>query len=106
MSTAAPVPETWELTGDDAREALRTHGRRSLLSGAFQRMRLVDGFSHARSTAFLVTLLIVQATIALVGLAMAFGDNQISSGIVSMIKNAMPGPAGDLLTSAVGQASE
>ena len=106
MSTAAPVPETWELTGDDAREALRTTGRRSLLSGAFQRMRLADGFSHARSTAFLVTLLVVQATIALVGLAMAFGDNQISSGIVSMIKNAVPGPAGDLLTSAVGQASE
>ena len=106
MSTAAPVPETWELTGDDAREALRTTGRRSLLSGAFQRMRLADGFSHARSTAFLVTLLVVQATIALVGLAIAFGDSQISSGIVSMIKNAVPGPAGDLLTSAVDQASE
>ncbi len=106
MSTAAPVPETWELTGDDAKEALRTCGRRSLLSSAFQRMRLADGFTHARSFAFLVGLLLVQATIALVGLAMAFGDSRISSGIVSMIENAVPGPAGELLTGAVAQASE
>ena len=106
MSTAAPVPETWELTGDDAAETLRNTGRRALLVGAFQRMRAADGFSHARSFAFLVSLLLVQATIALVGLAMAFGDSRFSTGIVSMIQNAVPGPAGELLTNAVSQASE
>jgi YihY family inner membrane protein len=106
MSTAAPVPETWELTGDDAKETLRTTGRRTLLVGAFQRMRAADGFSHARSLAFLVGLLLVQATIALVGLAVAFGDSRFSTSIVSTIKNAVPGPAGDLLTGAVSQASE
>jgi uncharacterized BrkB/YihY/UPF0761 family membrane protein len=68
-------------------------------------MRLADGFTHARSFAFLIGLLLVQATIALVGFAIAFGDSRISSGIVSMIKNAVPGPAGELLTSAVAQAS-
>jgi len=106
MSTAAPVPETWELTGDDAKETLRGSGRRALLRSALQRMRLADGFTHARSLAFLVGLLLVQATIALVGLAIAFGDSRISSGIASMIKNAVPGPAGELLTDAVAQASE
>lgn len=106
MSTAAPVPETWELTGDDARQALKDCGRKALLRDAFLRMRWADGFSHARSTAFLVSLLLVQATIALVGLGMAFGDSRFSNGIVSMIRNAVPGPAGDLLTGAVGQATE
>lgn len=106
MSTASKVPETWELSGDDAAETLRSTGRRALLVDAFQRMRAGDGFSHARSFAFLVSLLLVQATIALVGLAMAFGDSRFSTGIVSMIQNAVPGPAGELLTGAVGQASQ
>ena len=106
MSTASKVPETWDLSGDDAAQALRSTGRRALLVDAFERMRAGDGFSHARSFAFLVSLLLVQATIALVGLAMAFGDSRFSTGIVSMIQNAAPGPAGELLTNAVGQASE
>jgi YihY family inner membrane protein len=105
VSTAAPVPETWELTGDDARDALLGRGRRGLLSDAFLRLRAADGFSHARSTAFLVTLLLVQTVIALVGLAVALGDTRVSSGIVTSVRNAVPGPAGELLTSAVGQAS-
>ena len=33
MSTAARVPETWELTGDDARKTLLGTGRRQLLQG-------------------------------------------------------------------------
>ena len=38
MSTAARVPETFELTGDDARETLAHVGRGRLLRDAFQRM--------------------------------------------------------------------
>ena len=52
MSTATPVPETWQLTGDDARETLLHLGRRNLIRDAFQRLRSADGFSHARSLAF------------------------------------------------------
>ena len=51
MSTAQPVPETWELTGDDARETLQRCGRWQLLRDAFMRLRVADGFSHARSLA-------------------------------------------------------
>ena len=104
VSTAAPVPETWELTGDDARETLLHRGRRSLVLDAFQRMRSADGFSHARSTAFLVCMLLVQAIIALVGLAIAVGNTSLSEGIVSSIQSAVPGPAGEFLTNAVSQA--
>ena len=40
---------------------------------AFQRLRVSDGFSHARSLAFTLALVLVQAIIALVGLAAALG---------------------------------
>ena len=52
MSTASVVPETWELTGDDARRTLRDTGRLRLVKDAFMRLRFADGFSHARSLAF------------------------------------------------------
>ena len=64
MSTATPVPETWELTGDDARQLLLSTGRRHLLRDAFTRLRSADGFSHARSLAYCVSLVLVQAIIA------------------------------------------
>ena len=69
MSTANLVPETRDLTGDDAYQTLRRNGRRHLLVDAFKRLRVADGFSHARSLAFLSVLVVVQGTIALVGLA-------------------------------------
>ena len=40
MSTANPVPETWDLTGDDARRLLRSSGRRRILRDAFKRLRI------------------------------------------------------------------
>jgi YihY family inner membrane protein len=104
MSTASVVPETWELTGDDAREVLRTHGRWHLLRDAFVRLRVADGFSHARSLAYATTLLMVEATIAIVGLAIAIGDNGASRLVVRTMRAAVPGPGGELLTSAVEQA--
>src|SRR4051794_17831951 len=69
MSTATLVPETWELSGDDAWATLRRTGRGRLLRDAFMRMRVSDGFSHARSLAFMTTLVLVQGTIVLVGIA-------------------------------------
>jgi YihY family inner membrane protein len=104
MSTAALVPETWELTGDDARKTLARTGRFRLLKEAFMRLRVSDGFSHARSLAFMVSLVIVQGTIVVVGTASALGGTSFSRGIVSAIQHAAPGPAGKLLTTAVTQA--
>jgi len=104
VSTASPVPETWHLTGDDARRTLTRTGRWRLARDAFRRLRLSDGFSHARSMAFAAALVAVQAVIAMVGLASALGKGRASNVIVHTIRSAAPGPAGRLLTQAVDQA--
>ncbi len=106
MSTAARVPETWELTSDDARETLASTGRLRLLQDAFVRLRHADGTSHSRSLAFVTSLVLVQGLIVVVGVAAAFGSSGVSSVIVDTIRSAAPGPAGDLLSGAVKQANK
>ncbi len=105
MSTASPVPETVELTGDDAGATLRHCGRWRLVRDAFVRLRVADGFSHARSMAWVTSLLLVEAIISLVGLAVALGSGQVSKVIVRTLHAVTPGPAGDFLTDAVTQAN-
>jgi YihY family inner membrane protein len=104
LSTAAVVPETWELTGDDARRVLRDCGRGRLLKDAFQRLRVADGFSHARSLAYATALTFVQAIIGVIGLAVAIGNAGFTRVVVRSVKAAVPGPGGNLLTDAVAQA--
>jgi YihY family inner membrane protein len=106
MSTAAYVPETFELTGDDARETLLTTGRGRLLKDAFVRLRAADGFSHARSLAYVMSLLMIQGVIALVGIAAALGDHGVGDAIVRTVRAAAPGPVGRLLTRGVAQANQ
>ena len=90
---------------------MTTHARRcsapaggQLARDAFARLRAADGFSHARSLAFAISLVLVQAIIALVGLAVALGNTDATDLIVRTLKAAAPGPAGDLLTATVAQA--
>ena len=105
VSTATPVPETWELTGDDARRVLRSGGRRRILRDAFVRLRVADGFSHARSLAYATALVFVQAIIALIGLAVALGNAELQPGRRALAaRPRCPGPGGTLLTQAVAQA--
>jgi YihY family inner membrane protein len=105
MSTANEVPETYELTGDDAKATLHEVGAGRLLTDSFRRFRVADGFSHSRSLAFMTTLVIVQALIALVGLAIALGQNGISDAISRMVLTVAPGPTGETLTAAITQAT-
>ena len=74
MSTAARGPETWELTVMTPARALASVGRVRLLRDSFQRLRAADGFSHARSLAFVTSLVLVQGIVVLVGFASAFGS--------------------------------
>jgi YihY family inner membrane protein len=104
VSTAPRVPETWELSGDDARETLVSTGRLQLLKDAFVRLRHADGTSHARSLAFVTSLVLVQGLIVIVGFAAAFGSSGVTNVIVDAIRSVAPGPAGDVLTGAVKQA--
>ena len=106
MSTARPVPETYHLTGDDAWQTLGSTGRGRLMADALRRLRFADGFSHARSLAFLVTLVFMQGLIALVGLASTLGESQIGRLIARSLEAAAPGPAGKVLTQAVNQANQ
>ncbi|MDQ1392861.1 MAG: hypothetical protein QOF30_1838 [Acidimicrobiaceae bacterium] len=104
MSTATLVPETRGLSGDDAWAVLQRTGRSRLLKDAFQRMRVADGFSHARSFAFMTALVAIQGVIGLVGLASVLNKGGVSDIIVATVRRAVPGPAGQVLTTAVAQA--
>jgi YihY family inner membrane protein len=104
MSTASPVRETWALTGDDAWRTLAATGWIKLVRDAFVRLRTADGFSHARSLAFVTSLVFVQGLIALVGLAVEFGQAAFSRTILTAIESAVPGPAAGLLSKVFAQA--
>jgi YihY family inner membrane protein len=104
VSTAAPIPETWELTGDDARETLLHTGRWQLMKDAFMRMRLADGFSHARSLAFLMALVLLEGIIGLVGFASVLGSEKFGGVVADLLEAMVPGPAGEVLTQTVRQA--
>ena len=106
MSTANEVPETWGLTGDDATETLGRVGRGALMRDAFLRLRWADGFSHARSMAYATTLIFVQGVIALVGLASVLGAGGARDLIVNTLRAVAPGPTGQVLTEAAGQARQ
>jgi len=104
MSSATLVPETRGLTGDDAWAVLRRTGWGRIAKDAFKRMRVADGFSHARSLAFLMSLLAIEGLIGVVGLASVLHKGQISNMIDAMVRRTVPGPAGHVLTTAVTQA--
>jgi YihY family inner membrane protein len=106
MSVASVVPETYELTGDDARETLKRTGRVRLLKDAFTRLRVSDGFSHARSLGYMITLVLVQGIIAIVGLATLLGRGWLSGVVDRTAKTALPGPAGQTIVVAIEQAQK
>ncbi len=104
MSTATAVPQTrGELKGDEALETLRQAGRRRLLLDTIARFRAADGFSHARALAFQVTLALLPALIAVVGLAAALDQESFRRVVQATIDDVAPGPVGDILTDALRQ---
>jgi uncharacterized BrkB/YihY/UPF0761 family membrane protein len=106
VSTANPVPETFDLTGTDAATTLARTSKSKLVADAVARLRAADGFSHARSMAFAMGLIFVQGVIALVGLASAVGSGGLSRTIVRTLETVVPGATGLLLSDAVRQAHE
>jgi YihY family inner membrane protein len=106
MSSADVVPETWELSGDDAWETLASTGRLRLARDAFRRFRAADGTSHARSMAFLSELIVIQGIVVALGVASALSAGNLSRRIGDTLRGAAPGPAGKLLTQAVTQAHQ
>ena len=106
MSTATAVPQTRaELEGDEAVETLRRIGRRRLLIDSFDRFRAADGFSHSRALAFQLTLTILPALIAIVGLATTLEQETFRRVVQDTINAIAPGAVGDILTDALSQGS-
>ena len=104
MTTAAAVPRTHgELEGDEALETLRQTGRRRLALDSVARFRAADGFSHSRALAFQVTLTLLPALIAVVGLAEALGQETFRRVVQETIDALAPGAAGEILTDALRQ---
>ena len=106
MSTAATVPPTRDLEGDDAAETLRETGRAALLRDSFVRFRYADGFTNARALAFQFVLTMVPALIAVVGLARVLGQGEFSQILSETISDVSPGPAGEVLTRALRRGGE
>ena len=106
MTTATNVPRTYgELEGDEALETLRTTGRRKLLEDSITRFRAADGFSHSRALAFQITLTILPALIAVVGLAAVLDQDTFTRTVQTTIQQLAPGAVGDILTEALKQGS-
>ena len=106
MTTAAGVPTTrGELEGDEAFETLRQTGRRRLLMSAVDRFRAADGFSHSRALAFQITLTLLPALIAVVGLAAALDQDDFRRVVQATVDDLAPGAAGEILTDALQQGS-
>src|ERR687898_978183 len=107
VTTASSVPATrGELEGDEALETLRRTGRRRLLVDSIVRFRAADGFSHSRALAFQVTLTLLPALIAVVGLAAALGQDDFTRIVRDTIQDLTPGAPGEILTEALRHGSE
>jgi YihY family inner membrane protein len=105
VSTAARIPETHDLEGDDALETLRDVGPWELVRNGFLRFRFADGFSHSRALAFQFTLAVIPALIAVVGLATLLEQQSFTDVLIQTLRDMAPGPASDLLTQAFQQGS-
>lgn len=107
MTTARTVPVTRdeELEGEDALATLRGTGRRRLARDAIVRFRAADGFSHSRALGFQITLTLLPALIAVIGLTEALDQSTARRVVQETINSLAPGTAGDLLTDALRQGS-
>ena len=105
MSTAATVPETRGLEGDDAIDTLKDVGVTQLVRDSFVRFRRADAFSHSRALAFQLVLTLLPALIAVVGFAGVLDQQSFSRVLESTFKDLAPGPAGEVLTQTIQSGS-
>ena len=74
MSNAARVPETWELTGDDARKALSGDGRAAARCATRRAPARGRRFQRLAVAGVRDLLVLVEGLIVIVGLGTAFGS--------------------------------
>jgi YihY family inner membrane protein len=104
MPTAAYVPETHDLQGDDAAETLAQTGWTALGREAFTRFRHADGFSHTRALAYTSFLGLVTTLVAVIGLSTMLGLGASQRAVTGTIERLAPGNTGSLLADAIRHA--
>jgi YihY family inner membrane protein len=105
MGAATRVPATRDLEGGEALETLRSTGWKRLAQDSFVRFLAADGFSHARSLAYQLTLTAVPALIAAVGLVTKLEQDDFRSVFTRMLQELAPGASSETLTQALRQGS-
>jgi YihY family inner membrane protein len=105
-ATAVPVTRDEELEGDEALETLRRTGRFALLRDAITRFRAADGMSHSRALAFQITLTLLPAVIAVVGLAVDLEIESFTRVVRDTIRDIAPGAVGEIFTAALEQGTD
>jgi len=65
-----------------------------------------DGFSHARSLAFMVALVVVQGTVALVGLGQAFGGHAFGDFVERLMESLTGAALSDTIVATIDKAQE
>jgi|SRR4051794_37635309 len=105
MSTASPVPETYDLDGESALATMR-HAKVELLArDAGARLRWADGFSHSRAMAFQIVLTLIPGAIVVVAVASQLRWDALTASLINLNHSFAPGEAGRLFDSAFGQGS-
>jgi YihY family inner membrane protein len=106
MGAATRVPTTRHLEGGEALETLRSTGWRRLATDSFARFLAADGFSHARSLAYQLTLTALPALIAAVALVTKLEQDDFRSVFRQMLLDLAPGSSSQTLTQAFRQGSQ
>jgi YihY family inner membrane protein len=106
IGAATRVPTTRHLEGGEALETLRSTGWKRLATDSFARFQAADGFSHARSLAYQLTLTALPALIAAVGLVTKLEQDDFRSVFKRMLLDLAPGSSSQTLTQAFRQGSQ
>jgi YihY family inner membrane protein len=103
VSTAQLVPETRDLSGDEAMAVMREARFRQLLADSIRRLRAADGFTHARSLALVMVLTVIPGVVVVVGAAHALGANSFRMAVADVFNAISPGQSGEVVTVAIRQ---
>jgi YihY family inner membrane protein len=106
MGTATTVPQTFEVTGDAPLRTLGGVGWGRLVRDSIARFRAGDGISHSRSLAFQVTLTMIPALIAGVGLATVLDQESIRHTMREVLVGLAPGQSQQVVAEAFKQGTE
>jgi len=106
MGTATTVPQTFDVSGDSPLRTLGGVGWGRLIRDSIARFRAGDGISHSRALAFQVTLTMIPALIASVGLATVLDQDGIRQTMREVLVGLAPGQSQQVISQAFREGAE